>query len=191
MDSVAPQSPEALRHLIRSINSTVFRDENGEVEYFGQKVVMLRRDVFAVIRKELMRVAGNAANVILAIAGQRVGAEEGSALMAKAERLGLRNPDSLPSFIGAVVEQTNMGYGKAKVQELNMAATRVQVMIMNSFESEPSNGVPSASPSCFFLLGYFEGLFSQLLGKQMKGSETACRTKGDHFCKFQLAQRPS
>ena len=66
-----------MRRMISAVNSIRFRDELGEVEYFGQKVVLLRRDVFELIRKELARLPGQAANVILEIAGRRIGTEEG------------------------------------------------------------------------------------------------------------------
>ena len=66
-----------MRRMISAVNSICFRDELGEVEYFGQKVVLLRRDVFELIRKELARLSGQAANVILEIAGRRIGTEEG------------------------------------------------------------------------------------------------------------------
>ena len=97
-------SADSLRRLISSLNSIRFRDESGEVEYFGQKVVILRRDVFGLIRKELARVAGNAANVILSVAGKRVGREEGKALAIKAEVLSLKGPDTFPEFVRTAVE---------------------------------------------------------------------------------------
>ena len=118
MSSLGRYSTDSLRRLISSLNSIRFRDDIGEVEYFGQKVVMLRRDAFQLMRKELMRVAGSAANVILGLAGRRVGSEEGKALAAKAESLGLKTSTSIPDFIRAVVEETNLGYGKVRIQEL-------------------------------------------------------------------------
>jgi len=122
--------------MISAINSIRFRDEVGEVEYFGQKVVLLRRDVFELIRKELSRLSGQAANVILEIAGRRVGTEEGRALNAKAESLGLKGPESFPDFVRTAVEETNIGIGKVRVLDLGQIDETVNVSIQNGFEAE-------------------------------------------------------
>ncbi len=182
MSSLGRYSTNKLRRLISSLNSTRFKDEIGEVEYFGQKVVMLRRDAFALMRKELMRVG--AADAILRIAGRRVGIEEGKALSTMAETLGFKSRQSLP-FIRIAVEETNMGYGKIKVDDVSIESGTVNVSLSNSFEAETAER--SRRPTCVFTLGYLEGIFSQLLGKDLRGRETACRGKSDEDCRFSLA----
>lgn len=178
-------SSNALRRLISSMNSIRFRDELGEVEYFGQKVILLRRDAFSLIRKELSRVAGTASGVILEVAGRRVGSEEGIMLAAKAENLGLKpGMESLPEFVRTAVEESNMGYGKLRVQELNVAGGTATIVVQNSFEAEDA-GV-SLKPICRFTLGYLEGVFSQLTGKNLRANEVECKAKGDAECKFNL-----
>lgn len=180
-------SANSLRRLISSLNSIRFRDEVGEVEYFGQKVVLLRRDVFGLIRKELSRVAGGAADVILGVAGRRVGTEEGRALVAKAEALGLKGPEAFPDFIRTAVEETNIGIGKVRVQELTYEDGSVNLSILNGFEAESPG--QSLRPTCFFTLGYLEGVFSQLLGRDVGGREVACRGRGDDFCRFVIGSQ--
>jgi predicted hydrocarbon binding protein len=171
------------------MNSIRFRDEIGEVEYFGQKVVMLRRDAFSLMSKELMRAAGNAAHVILGIAGRRVGVEEGKALLSKAHALRLKTPQSMPEFVRVAVEETNMGFGKIQVDELNLEVGTAQVSISNSFESQPSSS--SWKPSCIFTLSYLEGIFSQLIDRDVTGREVDCTSKGDKLCRFIIEPRPS
>jgi predicted hydrocarbon binding protein len=181
-------STSSLRRLISSLNSIRFKDEIGEVEYFGQKVVMLRRDAFSLMRKEMMRISGNSANIILGIAGRRVGAEEGRALLSKAETLGLKTPQAMPEFVRVAVEETNMGFGKIQVDELNLASGLASVSISNSFESEPI--ASSTRPACIFTLSYLEGIFSQLIARDVRGSEIDCRAKGDKLCRFTLLPEP-
>ncbi len=181
-------SSNSLRRLISSLNSIRFRDEIGEVEYFGQKVVMLRRDAFSLMRKELIRVSGNAANIILGIAGRRVGSEEGKALLAKAQTLGLKTPQSMPEFVRVAVEETNMGFGKIRVDALNLESGQAQVSISNSFESESPGTSPK--PSCIFTQSYLEGMFSQLIEREVRGREVDCRAKGDKLCRFILSPGP-
>jgi len=170
------------------LNSIRFRDEIGEVEYFGQKVVMLRRDAFSLMRKEMMRISGNSANIILGIAGRRVGSEEGRALLSKAEALGLKTPQAMPEFVRVAVEETNMGLGKIQVDELNLESGQASVSITNSFESEPV--ASSAKPACIFTLSYLEGIFSQLIARDVRGREIDCRAKGDKLCRFTLLPEP-
>lgn len=179
-------SPNALKRLITSMNSIRFRDEVGEIEYFGQKVVLLRRDVFGLIRGELSRVAGPAANVIISLAGRKVGTEEGQALAVKAEALGLNGPQVFPGFIKTAVEETNMGIGKIRVSDLNSQDGRADITVVNCFESDRPGGSPK--PTCFFTLGYLEGIFSKLTGKDLRGREVACNAKGDSVCRFTLNQ---
>ena len=178
-----------LRRLISSLNSIRFKDEIGEIEYFGQKVVMLRRDAFSLMRKEMMRISGNSANIILGIAGRRVGTEEGRALVSKAQALGLKTPQAMPEFVRVAVEETNMGFGKIEVEELNLESGLASVSITNSFESEPV--ASSTRPSCIFTLSYLEGIFSQLIDKDVRGREVECRAKGDKLCQFTLIREPN
>ena len=180
-------SENSLRRFISVLNSIRFRDELGQVEYFGQKVVILRRDAFALMRKELAKVAGAASNVILEIAGRRVGAEEGRALLAKAESLGIKTGASMGEFVRIALEETNMGYGKMKLEQPDESNGNVIVTIHNSFETDSTDKV--RSPSCFYTLGYVEGLLSVLLVKDLKGKETSCFGRGDQFCVFDFSPK--
>ena len=149
---------------------------------------MLRRDAFSLMRKEMMRISGNAANIILGIAGRRVGVEEGRALLSKAEALGLKTPQTMPEFVRVAVEETNMGFGRIQVDELNLESGLASVSISNSFESEPI--ASSTKPACIFTLSYLEGIFSQPIAKDVRGKEIDCRAKGDKLCRFTLLPEP-
>ncbi len=185
MSNLGRYSSNALRRLISSLNSIRFRDEIGEVEYFGQKVVLLRRDAFVLIRKELSRVAGTASGVILELAGRRVGSEEGLALSSKAETMGLKSSAMLSEFIRTAVEESNMGYGKMHVQELDLEKGQATVLVQNSFEAQDAGA--SLRPICRFTSGFLAGIFSELTGKNMRAEESECRAKGDTDCSFHLA----
>ncbi len=180
--AVGRYSADSLRRLLGSVNSVTFKDETGEVEYFGQKVVMLRRDAFQLLGEELAkRHASGTGNIILGIVGRRVGSEEGKALTANALR-DAGESMSLPILVRNAVEETNMGYGKIQVIELDLSSKTATLSTQNSFEAETTSR--SGETVCFFLLGYLEGLFSELLGVELRGSETSCRGKGDPACVF-------
>ncbi len=183
MTAVDRYSANSLRRLMGSVNSVSFKDETGEVEYFGQRIVMLRRDAFQLLGEELAkRHASGTGNLILGIVGRRVGREEGLTLAANA----LRDAEnrSLPVLIRNAVEETNMGYGKMRVIELDMSSKTATLSTKNSFEAGTTN--PSPDTGCFFLLGYLEGLFSELLGSQLRGVEVSCRGRGGEACVFKL-----
>ncbi len=185
MTAVDRYSANSLKRLLGSLNSVTFRDENGEVEYFGQKVVMLRRDAFQLMKKELAtRNAAGTANLILGIVGRRVGSEEGKVVMSQGEFQESLESRSISALIQKAVEETNMGYGKILVRELDLSSKTVTVSVRNSFEAE--NAGHQDGTCCFFLLGYLEGLFSEFLATQLRGAETYCVAKGDQSCVFEL-----
>ncbi|HZY46389.1 MAG TPA: V4R domain-containing protein [Candidatus Bathyarchaeia archaeon] len=187
MSSLGRYAPNRIRRLISSISSIRFRDEVGEVEYFGQQVVMLRRDAIRLIRDELMRLGEAAGRVIVLRAGLVSGREEGKAILAKAKALGVKSPESLPGPVLTGVEETNMGYGKITIDTINFADWTFKVSVSNSFEIDKS--ALSRKPVCVFLLGYLRGLFSTLAGKDLGGEEVECRGKGDSLCKFWLSAK--
>lgn len=133
--------------------------------------------------------AGGAANVILEIAGRRVGTEEGLALKAKAESLGLKGPEAFPEFVKDCDggdehrDWEGPGYGAGQ------GDGNVSISLLNGFEVDRPGG--SLRPMCFFTLGYLEGVFSQLLGKDVRGKEVGCRARGEDFRRFTLTVQPS
>jgi predicted hydrocarbon binding protein len=151
-------------------------------------MVMVRREAFTLMRGEIAKVAGTASDIILGLAGRRVGWEEGKALLTKAESFGLNSPESFPEFVRVAVEETNMGYGKIKLDKLDLASGVVTVSILNSFEADQFE--ISQKPACVFVLSYLEGLFSKLLGKEVRGSESSCKTQGKDLCIFDLEPKP-
>lgn len=188
MSSQGRYSPNRVRRLISSFSPIRFRDEAGQVEYFGQPIVMLRRDAIRLMRDELMHVGGSAGRVIVDTAGHVSGREDGKALLAQARTQGVKSPQSLPAEILTAVEETNMGYGKLRIDDINFGTWTFKVSVNNSFEVDSTGS--SGKPTCAFMLSYLKGLFSQLIGKDLGGKEVECRSRGDQNCKFWLAVAP-
>jgi predicted hydrocarbon binding protein len=177
-------SQNSLSRLLGRINSVTFRDEAGELEYFGQRMVMVRSDTFKLVREELAkRQASGTGNIVLGLVGRIVGRGEAEALLSYLSGE-TRATRFSPDFIRNSVEETNMGFGKLNLDELDTSSKTVKVSSNNSFEA----GTPSDSPqtTCFFLLGYLEGLFSGLLNGEIRGAEVSCKGKGDVSCVFHL-----
>jgi predicted hydrocarbon binding protein len=185
MSSLGRYAPNRLRRLINTLGSIRFKDETGEVEYFGQPVVMLSRDAIRLIRDELVRLGGAAGKVTVHTAGHVSGREEGKAILAKARAVGIQSPESLPSAILTAVEETNMGYGKIRIDNIDFGTLTFKISLSNSFEADQSAN--AQSPTCTFMLSYLKGLFSQLIGKDLGGEEVECKSKGDPCCRFRLS----
>jgi predicted hydrocarbon binding protein len=185
MSSLGRYSSNRLRRLIGSVGSIRFRDEIGEVEYFGQQVVMLRKDAIKLIRDELMRIGGAAGNVTMLTAGFISGREEARVILAKAKALGVKPSEILPAPVLTAVEETNMGYGKIRIDNINFGSWTFNISVLNSFEVDQSGH--SQKPTCVFILSYLKGLLSELAGKDLGGEEFECKSKGDPQCRFRLA----
>ena len=71
-------SPVDLRRLVGSVNQLRFNDNRGEVSFFGQKMIILRRDVFRVMREGLERLVGEQAAPFLSYLASGIGVHEGS-----------------------------------------------------------------------------------------------------------------
>ncbi len=60
-----------------------------------------------------------------------------------------------------------MGIGKIRVFELDLQNGKADITVMSGFELDRPGG--SLKPTCFFTLGYLEGIFSKLTGKDLRG----------------------
>ena len=186
MSAVDRFSQDSFKRLLGAVNSVSFRDDSGEVEYFGEKVVILRKESFQLFRQELIRRnASGTGNLILGIVGRSVGRAEGRTIVSRLARE-TGSATLSPEYVRNAVEESNLGYGKAQLESLELTAKAATITTTNSFEAEPATR-PEGN-TCFFLLGYVEGLLSELLGSEMRGVETSCKSRRDPVCSFRLTR---
>ncbi len=185
MTAVDRFSPDSFKRLLSTINSVRFRDERGEVEYFDEKVVIIRRESFQVFRQELAkRNALGTGNLIMGIVGRSVGRAEAKTIVSHiAQGTGEKTLSS--EHIRNAVEETNLGYGRTVLEELDTTSKTATVSTINSFEA--GSALEPEGTTCFFLLGYLEGLLSDLLSTELRGVETSCTSRGDPSCVFRLS----
>src|SRR2546425_10306202 len=67
-----------LRRLVGSVNQLRFNDNKGELSFFGQKMIILRRDVIRVMRDGLERLVSDQAAPFLSYLASGIGIHEGS-----------------------------------------------------------------------------------------------------------------
>ena len=183
--NVKKPSAYDLRRLVGSVNQLRFNDNRGEVSFFGQKMIILRRDVFRVMREGLERLVGEQAAPFLSYLASGVGVHEGSIFRDSAQSAGEQERASLENLVHTAFEDTNLGLGKIKVNKLSFDDGIATLTIANCFEAL-ENG-PSENPNCMFTSGFLAGLFAEVLDKTVQASEVHCISKGDSECEFQIS----
>jgi predicted hydrocarbon binding protein len=178
-----------LRRLVGSVNQLRFNDRAGEVSFFGQKMVIMRRDVFRVMREGLERLVGDQAAPFLSFLASGIGIHEGSIFRDSVQASNEREKRiSLENLVHTALEDTNLGLGKLKVDGLDFDKGGAKVTITNCFEAL-ENG-QSEQPNCMFTSGFLAGVFAEVLDKTVQAVEVKCISQGQPECEFQIGPAP-
>ncbi len=175
-----------LRRLVGSVNQIRFNDNRGEVSFFGQKMIILRRDVFHVMREGLERLVGDQAAPFLSFLASGIGIHEGSIFRDSVTATDeTERRAALENLVHTALEDTNLGLGKLRVTNMNFDGGSAKVTIANCFESL-ENG-PSENPNCMFTGGFLAGVFAEVLDKTVQANEVKCISQGQAECEFQIS----
>src|SRR3989449_5315484 len=117
--SVSPKRPASLdlRRLVGSVNQLRFNDNKGELSFFGQKMIILRRDVIRVMRDGLERLVADQAAPFLSYLASGIGIHEGSIFRDSITSTGEEQRAALESLVHSAFEDTNLGLGKVRSEE--------------------------------------------------------------------------
>lgn len=172
-----------LRRLVGSVNQLRFNDRQGEVSFFGQKMIIMRRDVFRVMREGLERLVGEQAAPFLSFLASGIGIHEGSIFRDSIQSSGEQERRaSLENLVHTALEDTNLGLGKLRIEGVNFDRGEVRVTIANCFEAL-ENG-QSEQPNCMFTGGFLAGVFAEVLDKTVQAVESKCISQGQPECEF-------
>jgi predicted hydrocarbon binding protein len=174
-----------LRRLVGSVNQLRFNDNRGEVSFFGQKMIILRRDVIRIMREALERLVGDQSAPFLSYLASGIGVHEGSIFR---ESIGTTGPETRPqleNLVHSALEDTNLGLGKVRINTIDFEKTSADITIANCFEAT-ENG-PSEEPNCIFTSGFLAGIFAEVLDKTVQAKEIKCMSKGAPECEFQIS----
>ena len=187
MESVGSRfDADKLVRQANSLNSVRFKDRTGEIELFGEKAILLRRDALKVMKAEMEKNVGSAtATMIMRMGGRSLGAHEGTLLMKSARNSGLIPDHQDFTFLAVTLEELNVGFGKIILLGLDPKQSTARLRVENCFEAL-ENGHASKE-TCQFTAGFLEGLFSEILGNKVKAQEVSCWVKAASPCEFSLA----
>jgi predicted hydrocarbon binding protein len=174
-----------LRRLVGSVNQLRFNDNRGEVSFFGQKMIILRRDVIRIMREALERLVGDQSGPFLSYLASGIGVHEGSIFR---ESIGTTGPETRPqleNLVHSALEDTNLGLGKVRINTIDFDKTNADITIANCFEAT-ENG-PSEEPNCIFTSGFLAGIFAEVLDKTVQAKEIKCISKGAPECEFHIS----
>lgn len=185
--SVSPKRPASLdlRRLVGSVNQLRFNDNRGEVSFFGQKMIILRRDVIRVIREGLEKLVGDQATPFLSYLASGIGVHEGSIFRESTASSGPPGNAGISNMVTSALEDTNLGLGKIHVAKSDFEKGTANVTISNCFEAL-ENGT-SEMPNCTFTSGFLAGMFAEVFDKTVQAIETRCTSQGQSECEFQIS----
>ncbi len=181
--------PVDLRRLVGSVNQLRFNDNKGEVTFFSQKMIILRRDFFRVMREGLERMVGDQAAPFLSYLASGVGVHEGSIFRDSVQADGEQARGELENLVHTAFEDTNLGWGKIRVSNLNFETGTADVAIANCFEALENGNCDN--PNCMFTGGFLAGLFAEVFDRTVQANELKCISAGAASCEFHIVPSDS
>jgi predicted hydrocarbon binding protein len=173
-----------LRRLVGSVNQLRFNDSKGELSFFGQKMIILRRDVVRVMRDGLERLVADQAAPFLSYLASGIGIHEGSIFRDSITSTGEDQRTALENLVHSAFEDTNLGLGRVKIRKIDFDRANANVVISNCFEAMENGS--SEEPNCMFTSGFLAGLFAEVLDKTVQAKETRCISQGQPECEFEI-----
>ena len=174
-----------LRRLVGSVNQLRFNDNRGEVSFFGQKMIILRRDVIRIMREALERLVGDQSAPFLSYLASGIGVHEGSIFRESIGSTGEQSRQSLENLVHSALEDTNLGLGKIQINGLDFDKSSANIIVSNCFEATENGS--SEEPNCIFTSGFLAGIFAEVLDKTVQAKETRCMSHGAQECEFQIS----
>ncbi len=174
-----------LRRLVGSVNQLRFNDNKGEVSFFGQKMIILRRDVIRIMREALERLVGDQSAPFLSYLASGIGVHEGSIFRESIGSTGEQGRQSLENLVHSALEDTNLGLGKIRINGLDFEKNSANIVVSNCFEATENGS--SEEPNCIFTSGFLAGIFAEVLDKTVQAKEVRCTSQGAPECEFQIS----
>ncbi len=155
------------------LRTLTFFPDRGELRSRSGDVIVVSGAAFRALFYETTRHFRNARAVWLQ-AGKAAG-------MADAAALGSAKEGGLAQDLEFVSKvYSGLGWGSVRITH-DYKLRRSEIVIENS---ATSRGQTSDEPSCWFIVGFMEGLFSGMFRTEARCNEVACAAKGAPHCEF-------
>lgn len=125
---------------------------------------------------ELNKMLGSTGNAVIEEAAYPIGANFAQELLDRC-----LEPQEVPLIIELLLNQA--GWGKS-VTQVDKETNTVTVTIENCVTARETK---TAEPNCYFLRGYFRGIYEKIFDAKYQAIETQCIAKGDNACIFKLS----
>jgi len=156
----------------------------GDIYHFpiitlDQRAIMLEKNVYAAIFKDIRELFGTAANAFLYYMGFGTGKKLYLRLIE------LTNGPQLEALMKALrIANLSMGWGIIKDIYVDKILKKAAVVVYENFECDL--GKRSTTPYSHFYRGVLAGFFTEYFGEEMTAEETKCIAKGDNYCRFKI-----
>ena len=147
----------------------------------GERLLILRSDLFLPMVAEVRKTFGTGGTVILYNMGYAYGKATVQKLISSMGRDYLQD-----NFRELGDIYTALGWCRPLAAELGPESTGVRVRVEGSFECE---GQRSPSQGSHFLRGHMTALVDGIWGKSFAGLETKCVARGDDYCEFEFGRK--
>ncbi|MDG6951153.1 MAG: hypothetical protein JRN12_04845 [Nitrososphaerota archaeon] len=146
----------------------------------GERLVLMRTDMFLQMILGLKKTFGTGGDVIL----YRMGYTYGETAMKKLVSL-MGKPYLRQNFNELVGIYTALGWSKPLFTKLVPEGPEAVARVEDSFECA---GQRSALPASQFLRGHMTAVMDAVWGKRFRSKESKCLACGDGFCEFEFRQ---
>jgi predicted hydrocarbon binding protein len=166
----------------------VFVPDKGQILFKDERMVMMSADSFGDLLKEIIDIGGvNMARVFMRRFGEAAGKNDARTIK------DTLSPDTDLDWLalGPVIH-TWEGIVRAvpEVIDIDRATGKFYMKGTweNSFVAEQylKHFGKAKNTVCWLLTGYATGYSSEFFGKKLVAHETACKGKGDAFCRFEI-----
>ena len=171
-------------------DSTVTLDDrSGEAKaHMGadtKRMLLIASDAF-IKMMETLDVFGSAGSTIIYMMGQGKGRYD---VLNEIERLRLRGSSfTKRQALDNVLTQNRMtGWGASRILNYDKKRETLTILLENNPLAATLNTKDIAGVVCNFHRGYWIGVVSEILEKQVNCTETRCISKGDSYCEFQIS----
>lgn len=177
---IEPNREYVERVLATYKNSTQIDYESGELVFGKMPIIWARAEFLYNIYHELSELIGDSANSIL----RRIGNPYGASFFNNIKESGVIDKLAKTEnvYLYLCSENLVIGWGQISIEEANGTITVISEPGLPTGRSFRRHKQKSQWSVDSYFLGYLEGFFSEMHGKQIVGEELECVGKGDDRC---------